>query len=677
MKRKAETQTAPAANGKKQATDSNAVEAQFGENLFAEKTLKGYTDEYAASAPYKHAVVHGLMNDSLLRSVRKEIIDNIHFTPKETDIYKIHQSGDLANLSGLPESALEKLPSLLKLRDALYGQEFRQWISTVAGSGPLSGKKTDMAVNVYVPGCHLLCHDDVIGSRRVSYILYLTDPDKPWKAQWGGALRLYPTDDEKADDGKLYKVPRAEFSKVIPPAWNQLSFFAVQPGESFHDVEEVYHRAEGVEEDDGGRVRMAISGWFHIPQEGEDGFEPGLEEKLAEKSSLQQLQGKGDQFDDPKPQWIDSEANTKQPAAGDDEEEAELSEEDLQFLLNYMTPNYLTPDTVEELNEMFTEESTAQMANFLNKKLAPRLQKQLETTSFKREFETSRPPHKHRYQYLAASTLVRPSPVGSEDDPHGDIMYNFLPSLAFRKWLALTTGLSLKRCAVLARKFRRGLDYQLAQGYRGEQPQLEYCLNITPTPGWGADEPEAEAEDDEGGDEDEESGEANGTAAPKDKGKGKAKAPEPEPEPQPAPEEEEDNVGGYELYMAGDDDESDDEDGSDAGSDHGVSIPAKLQSATGAGDRRSAKKASSRPKADPAIYKAAQEDEEDDGILFSNPASWNTLSLVLRDRGVLKFVKYVSGKAKGDRFDFAGAVEVEEGEDEDEDEEEDAGEGAA
>jgi Rps23 Pro-64 3,4-dihydroxylase Tpa1-like proline 4-hydroxylase len=399
MKRKAEKQTAPASNGKKQATESNAVEAQFGDGLFAKKTLKGYTDDYAGSAPYKHAVVHGLMNDSLLRSVRTEIIDNIHFTPKETDIYKIHQSGDLANLSGLPESALEKLPSLLKLRNALYGPEFREWISTVAGSGPLSGKKTDMAVNVYVPGCHLLCHDDVIGSRRVSYILYLTDPDKPWKASWGGALRLYPTDDEKGDDGKTYKVPRAEFSKVIPPAWNQLSFFAVQPGESFHDVEEVYHRAEGVEEDDGGRVRMAISGWFHIPQEGEEGFEPGLEEKLAEQSSLQQLQGKGDQFDDPKPQWIDPEVNSNQPAATsneDDEEEAELTEEDLQFLLNYMTPNYLTPDTVEELNEMFTEESTAQMANFLNKKLAPRLRKQLESESFKREFATSRPPHKHR-----------------------------------------------------------------------------------------------------------------------------------------------------------------------------------------------------------------------------------------------------------------------------------------
>lgn len=663
MKRKAENQTAPASNGKKQATETNAVEAQFGDNLFAEKTVKDYTDSYAESAPYKHAVVHGLMNDSLLRSVRTEIIENIHFTPKETDIYKIHQSGDLANLSGLAESALEKLPSLLKLRDALYGAEFRQWISTVAGSGPLSGKKTDMAVNVYVPGCHLLCHDDVIGSRRVSYILYLTDPDKPWQANWGGALRLYPTDDEKGEDGKFYKVPRAEFSKVIPPAWNQLSFFAVQPGESFHDVEEVYHRAEGADEDDGGRVRMAISGWFHIPQEGEEGFEPGLEERLAEQSSLQQLQGKGEQFDDPKPQWINPDAGSEKPATemkdnDDEDEEAEMTEEDLQFLLNYMTPNYLTPDTVEELNELFTEESTAQMGNFLNKKLAPRLRKQIETEAFKREFETSRPPHKHRYKYLASSSSVRPPPVGSEDDPHGDIMYNFLPSLAFRKWLALTTGLSLRRCAILARQFRRGLDYQLATGYRGEQPQLEYCLNITPTTGWAPEEPEEEAEQDE---EDQQND--------KGKGKGKAKAKEPEPQPQA---EEEDNVGGYELYMAGDDDEDEDDD--DAGSDHGVDIPAKMQSATGAGDRRSAKKA--RAKADPAIYKAAQEDDEDDGILFSNPASWNTLSLVLRDRGVLKFVKYVSSKAKGDRYDFAGAVEVDDIDDEDE-EDDDAGEGAA
>ena len=43
-------------------------------------------------------------------------------------------------------------------------------------------------------GCHLLCHDDVIGTRRVSYIIYLTDPDDEWRQEDGGALELYPID---------------------------------------------------------------------------------------------------------------------------------------------------------------------------------------------------------------------------------------------------------------------------------------------------------------------------------------------------------------------------------------------------------------------------------------------------------------------------------------------------
>jgi hypothetical protein len=199
--------------------------------------------------------------------------------------------------------------------------------------------------------------------------------------------------------------------------------------------------------------------------------------------------------------------------------------------------------------------------------------------------------------------------------------------MAFRKWLSVVTGLTLKRSSVMARRFRKSLDYQLAQGYEGEDPQLEYTLCITPTKGWGGEE-----------DNEEEDGEQNG----------KNKKPE---------TEDEDNAGGYELYMAGDD--PDDE---DQGSDDGVTIPANVQSHTGAGQRRPAK----RKKADPAIYQAAA-DDEDDGILFSNAASWNTMSFVLRDRGTLKFVKYVSQAAPGDRYDITGCVEVEPEDDEDED----------
>ncbi|KAK3052269.1 putative component of NuA3 histone acetyltransferase complex [Extremus antarcticus] len=638
MKRKAEGEHGLDANGhkKKQATEPN-VHVFFGEGLLASETVQRYAKEYADSAPYKHAVVSSLMNHDLLRSVRSEILDNIHFTPKETDIYKIHQSGDLANLDGLPASALEKLPSLLKLRDALYSYDFRQWLSTVTVAGALSGKKTDMAVNVYVPGCHLLCHDDVIGSRRVSYILYLTDPDIPWQAEWGGALRLYPTEEMEDESGKVFKVPKSEWTQIIPPAWNQLSFFAVQPGESFHDVEEVYHRSAGESEADGGRVRMAISGWFHIPQEGEEGFEPGLEEKLAEKSSLKQLQGKADQFDEPQDYWHDPIPYTHLSDTNSDEGTPDdLSEKELEFLLHFMTPNYLTPDTVEELNEIFTEESTLQLSNFLNTRFADSLKQYLEgdfneSESSQTGFKTSRPPHKHRYQYMQRIHIQPPDLTPTTVNPLERVQGQLLRSLAFRKWLALVTGLTLKKCSVIARRFRRGLDYQLAQGYEGEDAQLEYCLCVTPTSGWGADDDEAT----------EENGDANG--------KGKQ-----------LEISDEDNVGGYELYMAGDDPDHEAE-----GSDDGVEIPAKLQSQTGAGDRRNTK----RKKADPAVYQAAA-DDEDDGILISNPASWNTLSVVLRDRGTVKFVKYVSKRAPGDRYDFIGAVQVEPDDDEDDEDDE-------
>ncbi|KAK3657754.1 putative component of NuA3 histone acetyltransferase complex [Elasticomyces elasticus] len=646
---------------KRVAVESNTgSQERFGPGLFDSSTIQKYASSHAASEPYKHAVVSNLIDDELLRSVRTEIVDNIHFTPKETDIYKIHQSGDLANLDGLDSAALAKLPSLLKLRDALYGTEFRQWIQEVSGAGALSGKKTDMAVNVYVPGCHLLCHDDVIGSRRVSYILYLTDPDRPWKAEWGGALRLYATEEKEGPNGKTFKVPESSWSKVIPPAWNQLSFFAVQPGESFHDVEEVYH-SEQENGDDGGRFRMAISGWFHIPQEGEEGYEPGLEESLAKQSSLQQLQGKADTLDEPQPIWLDLQTKPGVEWTNGNTETAkhdpDLREEEFDFLLKFMTPNYLTPDTVEELNTLFNDESTLQLTGFLNEKFASRLRLQFGTATGlidDSKLSTSRPPYKHRYQYLQASTTALDT-----ESPYESLVNQFLPSLPFRKWLAMVTGLSLDRTSVLARRFRRGLDYQLAQTYESEDPQLEYTLCITPTPGWGADNGDLEdAEQDlEELDSDAASRNGNGSNEKASPGAERTRAPETNGEAQEIGGDQE-NVGGYELYMAGDEPTE-----ADVESDDGVAIPTSItQSHTGAGDRRSAR--SRRAKIDPAVYQATADDGDDDGILFSNPAGWNTMSIVLRDQGTMRFVKYVSKAAKGDRWDFTGVYGVIEEEEE-------------
>ena len=639
------------------------AQRRFRKGLFDKSVLNSYTSEYATSSPYKHAVISDLVDDRLLRSVREEIRANVSFTPKETDIYKIHQSGDLANLDGLDDDALAKLPSLLALRDALYSQTFRDYVSHITGCGSLSGRKTDMAINVYTPGCYLLCHDDVIGSRKVSYILYLTDPDLPWKAEWGGALRLFPVSERKGKDGEVAKTPGPDPVKIIPPAWNQLSFFAVQPGESFHDVEEVYH-ASGKEEleRDGGRVRMAVSGWFHIPQVGEDGWVEGAEEKAARNSGLMQLQGNPDQYDRPDARPVAAPTETK---GDDDDGESLLNEKDLEFLLRYIAPTYLTPDTLERVSEHFEENFSITLPGLLCAKFAERLRAYVEAQEASplpddsvaiesgSAWEVSRPPHKHRYLYMRPGSQDGQDGRGDgdSDSPVKELLEVLLPSRQFRAWLRMATKSTVESHDLVARRFRRGKDYTLATGHEGK-PRLELNLGFTPTGGWG-DEVE-EQEEGEEGDENEEENEdndsdasseastihndapgrkpangkakTNGASASDKKSKGKAKEEvKSEADDGGEEEEEEGGVGGHEVYMAGDDE--DDEDA--------------------------------------AVYKSSA---DDDNVLFFQAAAWNKMTLVLRDSGTLRFIKYVSHSAKGDRWDISGTYEIEEQEGGEEDE---------
>ena len=609
---------------------------------------------------YRHSVIPNLISPTLLRSVRSEI-QNLSFTPKETDIYKIHQSGDLANLDGLDSSSLKLLPSLFTLRDALYSSEFREYLSTVTGAGPLSGKKTDMAINVYTPGCHLLCHDDVIGSRRVSYILYLTDPDEPWKEEWGGALRLYPTQTYTEDDGEVTKVPSPDCSVVIPPAFNQLSFFAVQPGESFHDVQEVFAdeekedtKKEDTEKEDnkkkdkekvGERVRTAISGWYHIPQESEDGYVEGLEQRLAEKSSLVQLQGKGGKYELPKaavePYKKSGVLGLPTPSSQGD---PALSEEDLDLLLKYIAPSYLTPDTLESVSSFFAEECSLCLDTFLSQKFSDSVRHYIESqesqtlpsesTEIERTtaWTVARPPHKHHFLFEQASSSER------GESPLRELLEDLIPSEAFQKWLSLATGQTILSHDLLVRRFRRGSDYTLATGYEEDVPRIELCLSLTPTSGWGDNPTESEKD-------------TNGHATTKGKGE----------DDKVTDAADEPGVGGYLVYMGGEDE--DDPDHDEAGSDHGVEVP--LDMSTGARSTRAARPKKS--KQDPAIYLGGGEDE-DDGVLFSMPAGWNRLGIVLRDKGTMRFVKYVSQMAKGDRWDLTGEFAIL---DEESDEEED------
>ena len=663
MKRRLASEEGPPLKRQNVSPDASlALKSAFRPDLFDLDTRESFRMSYQLAGPYPHAVVPSLLQESFLRSVRSEITTHIHFTLKETDIYRIHQSGDLANLSNLDAESLKHLPSLVQLRDALYSSQFREWVSAVTGAGKVSGKKTDMAVNIYTPGSYLLCHDDVIGSRRVSYILYLTDPDHPWKPEWGGGLRLFPTEMKKNKAGENIKVPLAEHSLNIPPSFGQLSFFAVRPGESYHDVEEVYYGPNLDEE--GGRIRMAISGWYHIPQEGEEGFEEGVEQAQAQKSSLAQLKGAAHEFDEPQLMFrhfdeprsvMDSHAFRKELDPGDDldTEDDTLTEQDLTFLLRYISPSYLTPDMIEDFASSFADMSVLELDQFFNSAFAKELKEYVtavenednrhelspsKSISHPSHWKVARPPHKQRYAYLQGAEALH-----KDRTPISRILTDLLHSHAFKKWLALVTGLktkSLIRQNAIARRFRRGKDYALAHPFQGEQPRLEFTISITPSEGW-----ERTGEDVEEIEDENYAKVKNHQHEDNIQGKGKSKATKSERSKIQVTAPGEIEFGGEEVYMAGDEEEETEHTTEQANGSSSKPFP-------------SIGKASSY---DPAVYKSATGEDEDDGILFTNPASWNKFSIVLRDRGVLRFVKYVSAAAGGDRWDVKGEVEVSEG----------------
>ncbi|ORY06722.1 hypothetical protein K493DRAFT_16228 [Basidiobolus meristosporus CBS 931.73] len=418
----------------------------FYPNLLSQENSQRLAKEYAESKPYLYCKIDKLIDEELLRKVREEILTKLHFTVKETDIYKVCQTGDLANLDGLPAHELAQLSSLHQLRNAIYSEEFRKFISDVTGCGPLSSSKTDLSTNIYRNGSHLLNHDDVIGTRRVSYILYLTDPDEPWKPEDGGALELYPVLEKGT--------PAVSPTVSIPPQWNQMVFFTVQPGHSFHSVEEVVVD----------KPRLSVSGWFHIPQEGEEGYQAEKQEGEA-PSSLQQLQETADALN-PFKQYTEEVG----PEALDG-----LLEEDISVLSKWLNVKYLDINILRQVSEKFVEESSIQLVDFLNEAFAKELlQATLEAdtqdeltlpkipkhgTGERGKWKVMGPAHKHRFLAIDSSL---PEDGDKATEYMDQLQASLFSSAAFRRWLALVTQLTVKGYRGYARRMRPGLDYTLA-----------------------------------------------------------------------------------------------------------------------------------------------------------------------------------------------------------------------
>ena len=83
-------------SAKKQKTDSDALPAILNASQFAPEVRAASHERFVGSEPYTHVVLRDLCDETLLRRVRDEIINNVQATYKETDLFKVFQTGACA-----------------------------------------------------------------------------------------------------------------------------------------------------------------------------------------------------------------------------------------------------------------------------------------------------------------------------------------------------------------------------------------------------------------------------------------------------------------------------------------------------------------------------------------------------------------------------------------------------
>jgi prolyl 3-hydroxylase /prolyl 3,4-dihydroxylase len=585
---------------------NNVLSSEFQTSL--RESLQCCKDSYLHKTPYPYGCIPSVFQMDFIHRVIKEIKDHSIVNFKESDLFKVFQSIDLANLKSDDMTTLSNMPSVMKLRSLLYSAEFRNFIEDMNDlpRNTLSDK-VDCACNCHMTGCHLLCHDDVIGTRKVSYILYLTENDPVWESSEGGALELYDsfvedertrsTDNESSEEQQSKQSKRRTPATVpcqfILPVCNTLAFFVVEPGYSFHAVQEVF----------GDRPRLSLQGWYHA----------STAPKNMEFATLQRLKS----YQNPQ---VVQEEDTEglftpivYPAIDDVAIAGNsldiLSKSDLLFLRRYVQEPYLNNDGISEIRAKFEKNSSVELRNFLLEDWEQQLSNLIMVADSisveKQQYSTFTsinpssleyyqwgvsdhwtnvgPAHKQRFlEYRAEMSMD----VSARNDLHvtaedkvgkvlcQDIRSQLLHTPVFGKYLSLLTSLDAPTAyRGRVRRFRPGRDYTVAHfGLLTQRPVLDATLcfvNAVPN------HLEESEELWQSGD-----------------------------------------CGGFECYIAADDEE------------------------------------------DTPVSAADEYNADDDTELLSVAACNNTLSLVYRDPGTMRFVKYVGSKAPSSRWDIAMEYEV-------------------
>lgn len=226
------------------------------EELIHEGKTEELRARFLSGKPYRYLVIEDFLQMNVVMGVF-DALKKERFEHKESDLFSFSQTEDFANVKVLDKPCTSvrghfdhpKVPNagaglfdiergvLKEFYEFMKSNEFISWIEKVSGI-KLTRGKIDMSGSLYSSCDYLLCHDDLIGKRKIAFVFYLSSLD----SEDGGDFVMY---DEV--DGKVGKM-----IKKILPRFNSFLMFEVSE-KSFHSVEEVLRGK-----------RYAIGGWFYV-----------------------------------------------------------------------------------------------------------------------------------------------------------------------------------------------------------------------------------------------------------------------------------------------------------------------------------------------------------------------------------------------------------------------------
>lgn len=140
--------------------------------------------------PFTHCYINDLVTDTkFVDELEKEIKAKLKYQKKNNDLYKFHQTSDLAKI---------KSKKLSQFRDKVLYGSLLEFLKKITGI-ELSSTKIDVTSSKYEYSDYLLCHDDDIHDdknkfgRRIAFIYYLVPEDWSQDGTDGGNLDLFKT----------------------------------------------------------------------------------------------------------------------------------------------------------------------------------------------------------------------------------------------------------------------------------------------------------------------------------------------------------------------------------------------------------------------------------------------------------------------------------------------------